>query len=158
MTTAAELRAEARRLARLAREAEVAEARALMAAREARKPKEPPIGTVIAFSKAMSGREYHYAALSFPVGTSGNRTMRRWAVTNTVRGEEGRYTWAGLLDFIGEANWTTLRVATEWNVLVEPEDEPAVKETVGPYGKVTSTELVEPYLGKATPFGGPYGG
>lgn len=151
MSTAAELRAESRRLARLAREAELEEARQRVLEREARKPAEPGINAVITFSKVQSGRTYNYAALSFPVGG----TQRRWAITNTVTGGEGRYTWSGLLDFIGEANWTSIHQATAFTPVTPIE--PPVVERMGPFGRVTSTENVEDYHGKASGPSFPFG-
>ncbi len=92
----------------------------------------------------MSGREYNYAAINFPIGS-----QRRWAVTNTVTGDAGRYTWDGLLNFMGEANWPSLHQVTAFTPLAM--GAPAVVERVGAYGKVTATEQVEDYHGKAGP-------
>lgn len=154
---ASDLRAEAARIIDAAERLEREERAAIIAAREARKPKEPPIGSVIRFEKPQSGRCYHYAAISFPVGREGSGyRARRWAITNTVTGVTGRYTWAGLLEFIGEANWTTIELwSVEGTKLVDPVDEPAVVERMGPYGQVRGTEVVEDWHGQAnaSPFG-----
>lgn len=150
-----DLRAEAARIIDAAERLEREERAALIAVREARKPKEPPVGSVIRFEKAQSGRCYHYAAISFPVGGRSSLLSRRWAITNTVQGGEGRYTWAGLLEFIGEANWTTIELwSIEGTRLVDPDDEPPVVERVGPYGKVQGTEVVEDWHGHSS--GGPF--
>lgn len=151
-----QLRQEAFRLVEQAERLEREQRAAIIAAREARKPKEPPVGAVIRFEKVQSGRSYHYAAISFPVGVTANSRSRRWAITNTVTGVSGRYTWAGLLEFIGEANWTTIELwSVEGTKLVDPVDEPTVVERMGPYGQVRGTEVVEDWHGQAnaSPFG-----
>lgn len=148
MGKAHELNQEAQRLqaaALIARRREAEEAEAL---REARKPKEPVIGTVIRFHRVLSGKTYQYAAISFPASGNPRGGGRRWAVTNTVQGDAGRYTWNGLLNFIGEANWTSMQSSTGWSDMVAPADEPAVVERVGGYGAVLRTEHVDPsYFG-----------
>ena len=62
----------------------------------------------------------------------------------------GRYNWAGLLAFIGEANWGTLRQVETTLSLVNPDKVGPVKETVGTYGRVLGTEAVEDWHGQAT--------
>lgn len=160
--TAAELRAESARLARLARETELEEARNLMLAREARKPKAPLIEDgaprFITFKRILSGRVYTYAAVGWSYGGKGNA---RWAITASRigtrgDGDAGRYTWNGLLEFIGEANWSTIEVVTASEPLLGPDDEPAVVERIGPYGKVERTEHVEDYHGKAAGYRSPF--
>jgi hypothetical protein len=143
MSSAADLRAEARRLNREAKRVEEFEVARDRALREMRKPKEPttdPTGAdmvIVRFVKFMSGTEYHYAAVRFGRGQS-----RRWAVTNCAQGDQGRYTWTGLMDFVGEANWPSLALVTAVEFLLGPFDEPVVKETIGAYGKVIGTEGV----------------
>jgi hypothetical protein len=146
IVSAAELRARAREAAaeasRLTREADAATA----AERAASRPQMPPVGgtgdrAIVCFTRYQSGREYNYAALGWQLGRS-----VRWAVT----GRRRRFNWAGLLDFIGEANWGSLHLMHEARLLGPlPGAEPAVAERMGSFGKVLATEpvgeAVQPY-------------
>lgn len=148
-----EMRAEARRLMRKAAALEREAAERARRELEARKPEEPDLSegpVTVTFNRYLSGRVYTHAAVGWRVGTR----MSRWVITSSAPADNGRYTWNGLLNFIGEANWVTLAKVTEVEPLITSEDAPAAKETVGPYGTVLSTEPVEPYHGKAgsTPF------
>lgn len=156
MSSAADLRKEALKARAIYLELERQARLQARLEEEARRPQEPVNGSVIRFEKYASGRTYRYAAVNFV--PSNGQDIRRWAITNTVSGVEGRYTWTGLLNFIGEANWESIVVAQEWVPLISPEAAPAVREKIGPYGRVTDTEPVEPYLGKAgsNPFGSPF--
>lgn len=102
------------------------------AEREAAKPKEPAIASgehrVVLFEKYMSGRSYGFAA----IGWRGN-SQTRWTVTGSDG--EYRHTWAGLLSYIGEANWSTLRMVTGTSPLLAPGAEPAASERMGPFGR-----------------------
>lgn len=108
---------------------------------EASRPKMPSIGVgssrTVLFEKYQSGRNYAYAALGWRVGTMNDASVR-WVVT----GSDGqvRHNWKSLLNFIGKANWSTLRVVTGTSPLVAPGDEPAVAETMGPYGRILREE------------------
>ncbi|AKU45578.1 hypothetical protein AU153_gp94 [Mycobacterium phage Pops] len=120
------------------------------AAEEARRPKMPTVHTgvsvVVTFRRYTSGREYNYAAIGWRTGTS-----VRWAVTGT---ETRRFNWAGLLDFIGEANWHTLAEVTQTRTVLASGGEPPVAEVMGRYGKVLRTERpASPFVG-----GSRYGG
>lgn len=138
-SSAAELRrqaAQAREIAdQLARDA----AAAAVAEREASRPKMPQImdgaPTCVTFTKYQAGREYAYAAVGWRTGRS-----IRWAVTGSTT---DRFNWPGLLDFIGEANWSTLRVVTDQEYVLSPEAEPPAAEKMGSYGRVVDT--VSPY-------------
>ncbi|AZS07681.1 hypothetical protein SEA_DURGA_99 [Mycobacterium phage Durga] len=114
------------------------------AAEEARRPKMPTVHTgvsvVVTFRRYTSGREYNYAAIGWRTGTS-----VRWAVTGT---ETRRFNWAGLLDFIGEANWHTLAEVTQTRTVLASGVEPPVAEVMGRYGKVLRTERpASPFVG-----------
>ena len=123
---AAQLRAAAAEQARLAE--------------EARKPKMPDLpnhGDVqaILFTKYQGGREYHYAALGWRIGHS-----IRWTVTGACT---DRFSWAGLLEFVGEANWSSLAVVeTARSIGPTPGNEGPVAERMGESGRVTRTEDV----------------
>lgn len=153
---AAYLRSRAAEVAREAVEAQKVEYAAAQAARDARKPKAPNLAggpVVVLFDKVMIGRTYSYAAIGWSYG--GNSS--RWAITasrdprtsrpSTVDAH-GRYTWNALLEFVGEANWATLRRVTDVQYLITPEDEPAVVEKIGDCGRVTATENVEDWHGQ----------
>ncbi|AVO24752.1 hypothetical protein SEA_MAGIC8_96 [Mycobacterium phage Magic8] len=114
------------------------------AAEEARRPKMPTVQTgvsvVVTFRRYTSGREYNYAAIGWRTGTS-----VRWAVTGT---ETRRFNWAGLLDFIGEANWHTLAEVTQTRTVLASGVEPPVAEVMGRYGEVLRTERpASPFVG-----------
>ena len=120
-------------------------ARRALAARHAeeaaRRPKMPTVSVgapvVVTFSKAQSGRVYSFAAVGFRISTG---MPVRWAVTGE---ETRRFNWSGLLNFIGEANWPTLRVMNDGDLLVPEGTEPPVAERMGNYGRVLSTDLVQ---------------
>ncbi|AHK12041.1 hypothetical protein Hosp_087 [Mycobacterium phage Hosp] len=136
--SAAYLRAEAARLLEAAGEAERAEARALLLAREAARPKMPEVGegpAYVVFRRYQAGREYAYAAVGWREGRS-----VRWAVTGA---ETRRFNWPGLLEFIGEANWSTLWTVTAADRLgPEPGAEPPTAEVMGRFGRVERSETV----------------
>lgn len=138
--TAAELRrqaAQAREIAaQLARDADAATRAEL----EASRPRCPLIGSdaesaLVSFTRYQSGREYRYAAVGWRTGRS-----IRWAVTGA---NTDRFNWPGLLAFIGEANWPSIRLLEEGEPLLPPGTEPPVAEKMGRYGRV---------LGSSTPF------
>jgi hypothetical protein len=141
MTTAAELDAQARTARRVADELAQQALEARRAEEEARKPKMPVVDAdatpVVVFSRYQSGREYAYAAIGWRVGRS-----VRWAVTghNTQR-----FNWPGLLNFIGESNWATLRHVVTTVPLLPEGEEPPVAETMGSYGRVKSVDTVTPF-------------
>lgn len=122
---AAEATARAKQLRAEAAEIERAE-------REAAQPKEPAMASgehrVVLFEKYMSGCNYGFAALGWRID---NQT--RWTVT----GSDGvvRHNWKSLLNFIGEANWSTLRMVTGTSPLLAPGAEPAASERMGPFGR-----------------------
>jgi hypothetical protein len=169
MKTPEELRTEARSYRIEAAAVEAEADRLEQAALEAAKPKEPDLlggATIVTFTKYESGRIYSYAA----VGWRLDRRQSRWAITASVKparsgygssrvvvDEHGRYTWSGLLSFIGEANWPSIARVASVEYLLGDRAEPSVREVMGTYGKVAGTENVEPWHGKAGPFapGGP---
>lgn len=128
--TAAELHREAdaaqeryhalRRAARAAEKAEDA----------ARRPKEPrpkpDLPEYVLFARYQGGRIYHYAAVGWNQGG-----QVRWAVTGQ---EARRFNWPGLLEFIGETNWSSLQHVTNSAEMVPAGAEPPAAETVGPFG------------------------
>lgn len=102
---------------------------------------------VVSFSKYQSGRLYNYAAVGWVAAhvdeiaapPAGHKVVR-WAVTGM---ETRRMNWAGLLDFIGEANWPTLYLMTEDKLLGPlPGEEGPIAEVMGNYGRVERTERV----------------
>ncbi|AGT12824.1 hypothetical protein REPROBATE_88 [Mycobacterium phage Reprobate] len=133
--TAAQLRAEAARARSIAEELTRQAAEQAIAEEEARKPKMPRVAQgehpVVAFERYQSGRNYNYAAVGWRDGRS-----VRWAVT----GQEGRrFNWPGLLQFIGEANWATLRSLVDGDSLLPEGVEPPVAEEMGAFGRVLGT-------------------
>lgn len=133
--SAAQLRAEAARARAVADELTRQAAEQAVAEEEARKPKMPRVAQgenpVVAFSRYQSGREYAYAAVGWRDGRS-----VRWAVT----GQEGRrFNWPGLLQFVGEANWATLRSLVDGDSLLPEGVEPPVAEEMGAFGRVLGT-------------------
>ncbi|QBI96447.1 hypothetical protein SEA_DONNY_89 [Mycobacterium phage Donny] len=133
--SAAQLRAEAARARAVADELTRQAAEQAVAEEEARKPKMPRVAQgenpVVAFSRYYSGREYAYAAVGWRDGRS-----VRWAVT----GQEGRrFNWPGLLQFVGEANWATLRSLVDGESLLPEGVEPPVAEEMGDFGRVLGT-------------------
>lgn len=138
--TAAQMRQAAQALLERAAEADRIEAEEKRKAFEAAKPKEPGIGSIVRFAKVQSGRTYLYAAIH------GGGT--RWAVTNTVSGVAGRYTWEGLLSFIGPANWSGLVLLDGPGTPLCPTAPPVV-ERIGDHGEVLETQMVEDWHGKA---------
>lgn len=122
---------ELRRAARLAQKAE----------EESRRPAEPrptpDLPEFILFARYTGGRVYHYAAVGWNVGG-----QVRWAVTGT---EARRFNWPGLLEFIGEANWSTLQHVTNVEPLVAPGAEPPAAETVGSFGQIKRHGPVDPF-------------
>ena len=129
---AASLLREADELRRLKLEAE-------RSAAEARKPKMPRVTAdkpaFVTFTRYLSGREYAYAAIGWRVGDN----SVRWLVTSSEN-ESRRRNWPGLLTFIGEANWSSIRPLIPGEPLITPEDEPLYVEHVGPSGRVIRTE------------------
>lgn len=143
--SAAELRSEAIALVAQADSLERNEAFARQLAEYERRPKAPKLkdgeARIIAFERYLSGRGYVYAAVGWRQGSN-----TRWCVTATGRAEQGgRYNWQGLLKFIGEANWGTIREMLYGEPLIAPADEPAVVEQIGPYGRVAGTYDVNPF-------------
>jgi len=146
--TSAELQEEALTAQRIADELRRQAIEARQLEKDARTPKMPdvvpsingmPTATVL-FTRYQSGRVYGYAAVGWRVGA---RTVR-WAVTGE---ETRRFTWAGLLEFIGEANWTSLHVVSDLDY-IGPASEPPVAEVMGRFGKVERTEdVVSPVVG-----------
>ncbi|QFP94708.1 hypothetical protein I5G59_gp88 [Mycobacterium phage LilMcDreamy] len=134
--SAAQLRAEADRARRVADELTRQAAEQAVAEEEARKPKMPAVeegeSVYVAFDRYQSGRNYAYAAVGFRTGRS-----VRWAVTGE---ETRRFNWPGLLAFVGEANWVTLRRLSGDGESLLPEGyEPAVAEEMGRFGRVVGT-------------------
>lgn len=117
--------------------------------REERRPKMPPVdegnGAVVMFTKYQAGREYHYAAVGWRQGHS-----VRWAVTGNTT---DRLNWPGLLQFIGEANWPSLRVVIDTTRIgPDPDEEAPVAERMGAYGRVLSTSsVVDPLVHAEVP-------
>lgn len=142
--TSAQLMAEAKRAQAIAEEM-LAQAGALALAEEAaRKPKQPDLSQgpqYVVFTKYQSGREYHYAAIGWRWGRSD-----RWTVTGQT---SDRFTWAGLLAFIGEANWSSLAQVAALAPMVAPGNEPPVAERMGRYGTVIGVRLID---GSGDPF------
>ena len=150
--SALELQQMADELARQAQEMATKAAKVRQAEAEALRPKMPLIlegrqfWAVVSFSKYQSGREYHYAAIGWREGRS-----IRWAVTGQ---ESRRFNWSGLLEFIGAANWHTVRRMHEGEAL-GPNIEPPVAERMGAFGRVEGVDVVTPLV-QARP--GPDGG
>ena len=136
--TSAKIVAEARRARVIADKLAQQALDASRAELEASRPKCPNVTegapTFVTFTKYQAGREYAYAAVGWRTGRS-----IRWAVTGATT---ERYNWRGLLAFIGEANWSTIRVVTDQEYLLESGDEPPVAEEMGSYGRVLSTRTV----------------
>ncbi|AKF14656.1 hypothetical protein AVJ28_gp87 [Mycobacterium phage Baee] len=133
--SAAQLRAEAARARAVADELTRQAAEQAVAEEEARKPKMPRVAQgenpVVAFQRYLNGREYAYAAVGWREGRS-----VRWAVT----GQDGRrFNWPGLLQFVGEAIWATLRSLVDAENLLPEGVEPPVAEEMGDYGRVLGT-------------------
>lgn len=137
--TASQLRAEAARARAIAEELTRQAAEQAVAEEEARKPRCPQVmegaPTYVTFTRYMNGREYAYAAVGWRAGRS-----VRWAVTGS---EDRRFNWPALLQYVGEANWSTLRVVTDQEPILTPGGEPPVAEVMGRYGRVRGTEPVE---------------
>lgn len=141
------------RAAELARRQELA---AAMRERDARKPKAPDVRhgpQHVSFVRVLQGRAYTYGAVGWSYGGGDGS---RWAITASRAPkpseramDHGRYTWNGLLEFVGEANWDSITLLRPGATLIRPEDAPAVKETIGDYGRVLGTEQVEPFHGHA---------
>jgi hypothetical protein len=139
MSTSAELDAQARKARAIADELAAQALAARRAELEASRPKMPEVDAadstpVVVFSKYQSGREYHFAAIGWRQGRS-----VRWAVTGE---ETDRFNWPGLLNFIGEANWGTLRHVVTTVPLLPPGAEPPVAEKMGAFGRVIRTDTV----------------
>ena len=136
--TAAQLRAEAERARAVAEELTRQAAEQAIAEEEARKPRCPQVmegaPTYVTFTRYMNGREYAYAAVGWRAGRS-----VRWAVTGS---EDRRFNWPALLQYVGEANWSTLRVVVDQEPILTPGGEPPVAEVMGRYGRVERTEPV----------------
>ncbi|AYD82074.1 hypothetical protein I5G60_gp82 [Mycobacterium phage Saguaro] len=162
--SAAQLREEARKAREIADQLATAARDATAAEAAARRPKEPTPGDepeYVVFRRYTSGREYHYAAVGWRIGNT-----VRWAVTGQ---ETRRFNWAGLLEFIGETNWNSIRVVTDTLAVLPPGAEPPAAEYMGAFGKVKRTEsVVEPLVRAEVPvdkhpsafadYAGPYGG
>jgi hypothetical protein len=87
---------------------------------------EPPVGSVIKFSKRYpgSGRRYDYAAIRVDPG---------WFLTGQ---ETGTFTWPALCNFIGAGN--AFQLATEWTVSQTSALPPGVASTVdGTWGRAS---------------------
>lgn len=145
--TAAELRAQAAQMMADASRLDREVAQAELERREALKPKMPEVAeaapVVVAFSKYQSGREYNYAAVGWRVGR-----QVRW--TTTGQGGD-RLNWPGLLQFIGEANWPSLRVMNDGDSLLPEGAEPPVVERMGSYGRVLGSSVVDPLVRAEVP-------
>jgi len=159
--TAAQLRAEAERARRVADELTRQAAEQAVAEEEARKPKMPRVAEgenpVVAFERWQSGRSYAYAAVGFR-----NGRQVRWAVTGE---ETRRFNWPGLLAFVGEANWQTLRTLVDGDSLLPEGVEPPVAEDMGRFGRVLGTSdpsegqpVVAALVGYSYPGTGPFPG
>ncbi|AEJ95762.1 hypothetical protein FDI64_gp88 [Mycobacterium phage Zemanar] len=117
--------------------------------REERRPKMPPVhegeSAVVIFTKYQAGREYHYAAVGWRQGRS-----VRWAVTGNTT---DRLNWPGLLQFIGEGNWPSLRVVTDTeNIGPSPDEEEPMAERMGSFGRVLGTSgVVDPLVSAEVP-------
>lgn len=139
MSTASQLREEAARARKIADELNRQAVHAQIAEEEARRPKMPMVDAdntpVIVFERYQSGRSYNYAAIGWREGRS-----VRWAVTGS---ENRRFNWPGLLRFIGESNWATLRHVVTTVPLITPEAEPPVAETMGNYGRVKNIDTLD---------------
>ena len=137
--TAAQLRAEAARARALADEMTRQAAEMAVAEEEARKPQCPKVEenvpVFVTFTRYLNGREYAYSAVGWRIGRS-----VRWAVTGS---EERRFNWPALLQFVGEANWSTLQRVTAQEPILTPGGEPPVAEVMGRYGRVQGTEVVD---------------
>lgn len=138
MATAAELHRQAEQAREIADELAKEATAAARAELEASRPKMPAVAegatVIVAFARYQSGRNYDYAAVGWRDGRS-----VRWAVT----GQEGRrFNWPGLLAWVGEANWPSLRIMTTGSYLITEGSEPAVAETMGRYGRVLHTETI----------------
>lgn len=127
--------------------------------REEARPKMPPLAegesATVIFTKYQAGREYHYAAVGWRQGRS-----VRWAVTGQTT---DRLNWPGLLQFIGEANWPSLRVVTDTeNIGPSPDEEAPVAERMGSFGRVLGTYapggVVDPLVRAEVPGGAGAGG
>ncbi|URC18206.1 hypothetical protein SEA_ZENTENO07_105 [Mycobacterium phage Zenteno07] len=142
--TAAQLMAEAQRAASIAEELRSQALAAAAAEAEATRPKQPPVGedgpAFVTFTRYMSGREYHYAAVGWRVGP---RSVR-WMITGS-QATRDRLNWAGLLQTVGEANWSTLRVLTPGDFLLPEGVEPPVAEQMGSFGMVASSRRLGGY-------------
>lgn len=144
--TAAELR---ERAAAISRDAEAMRRMAAeldRTAEEARRPKCPRLRdgehVVLTFSKFMSGVDYRFAAVGFRKGHS-----VRFTITGT---EARRFTWAGFIAWVGEANWSTLCMATDGvRIGPEPGQEPPVAEVMAPFGQVRRTDFVASFTEQA---------
>ena len=147
MPTARELAIEAARAREIADQLARDAAEAARAEEDARRPKMPSVAegapVIVAFTKYMSGREYNYAAVGWRVGRS-----VRWMIT----GDDDRRNWPGLLAFIGEANWPSLRTMITGSFMLPEGSEPAVVERMGAFGRVRATEsVVEPLVDAVVP-------
>lgn len=147
--TAAQLYEEAERAKQIADDLRRQAVEAVAREREASQPREPALDNgpgYVSFSKYQSGRVYSYAA----VGWRPDGGTSRWAVTGECT---DRFTWNGLLAFVGEANWGSVHQFTISKPLLPEGAGPAVAERMGPFGKVRSTRVVEDASFKGrTPF------
>lgn len=149
--TAASIREEARRAQVLADQLAHEAGRAQQAEIEATRPRMPEIEAgepgFLTFTKYMSGREYTYAAVGWKLNRG---STARFVITHRAEGSRytassegnGRFTWEGLLAFIGEANWGSLRVLVPGEAIVAPGGLPPVVETIGSFGQVLGTHRV----------------
>ncbi|URM86175.1 hypothetical protein SEA_BIGGITYBASS_76 [Gordonia phage BiggityBass] len=88
------------------------------------RPDEGASPVVITFTRSLSGRRYHYAAVGWADRRSGRGS---WSVTGE---ESGRFTWAELLAFIEAENWRSIAVVTH-------QADVEVRDTSGKGGKYT---------------------
>lgn len=114
------------------------------AERAARTPKMPTVefddAATITFTKVHKGRIYHYSAVGWRLGNLSDHAVR-WAVTGS---EDRRFNWPGLLAWIGETNWLSIKIVTEATPILDPDDEPPAAETMGSFGRVKSVDTVTP--------------
>ena len=78
-------------------------------ARDAAKPAEPEVGpdrpAFVTFTRRLSGIEYTYAAVGVKLGCG----AVRWYPTGRSHPSTLARSWEGLIDWIGESQWHTVR-------------------------------------------------
>ncbi|QNL30201.1 hypothetical protein SEA_MARIOKART_74 [Gordonia phage Mariokart] len=125
-TAASELRAKAEEMRRVAAKLD-AEAATLEVSRRFRpicplSASDTPTATaVVTFTRVLSGKTYHYAALGWVDRRKGKT---QWSMTGA---DGGRYSWAALLDFIEAENWSSIAlVSHQVDLMVRDMRVPAV--------------------------------